>query len=140
MSNSKLSSCAIVLVTPEIEKTASYYRGILGFRIVQHYNRQEKFAALYRDSVEIVLVQAQYGSVRSNLVNYGAGYDAYLVPENPDAVEAFFLEIQARGAKIMQPPAVTSYGSLEFVFEDIDGRSIGVGCIRDDDTFFGNAS
>lgn len=137
MINSKLSGCAIVFVTADIRKTASYYRDILGFRVVEHYNRQEKFAALYCDSVEIVLIQSQFGTVQSNRINYGAGYDAYLVPENPAAVETFYSEIRARGAKITQAPAITSYGSMEFVFEDIDGRLIGVGCIRDDETFFG---
>jgi catechol 2,3-dioxygenase-like lactoylglutathione lyase family enzyme len=137
MVNSKLSSCAIVFVTADIEKTAGYYRDILGFRVVERYDRQEKFAALYRDSVEIILVQLQFGTVRSNRVNYGAGYDAYLVPENPAAVEAFYSEIYARGAKIIQAPAMTSYGSLEFVFEDMDSRLIGVGCIRNEATFFG---
>ena len=137
MANSKLSSCAIVFVTTDIEKTASYYRDILGFQLVEHYDRQEKFAALYRDSVEVVLVQSQFGTIRSNRDNYGAGYDAYLVPENPAAVKIFYTELRARGAKITEAPVMTTYGSLEFVLEDIDGRLIGVGCIRDDETFFG---
>ncbi len=139
MNNPKLSSCAIVLVTPGIENTASYYRDVLGFRVVEHYAQPEKFAALYRGSVEIVLVQSQFGTVRSNRAQYGAGYDAYLVPENPAAVDSFYAEIKARGAKIAQPPAKTAYGSREFVIEDIDGRLIGVGCIEDEAAFFGAA-
>ncbi len=137
MNNPKLSSCAIVLVTPGIENTASYYREVLGFRVVEHYAQPEKFAALYRDAVEIVLVQSKFGTVRSNRAQFGAGYDAYLVPESPAAVDSFYAEIKARGAQIAQPPAKTTYGSREFVFEDIDGRLIGVGCIEDETTFFG---
>ena len=140
MSNSKLSSCAIVLVTPDIESAARYYREVLGFRVVEHYEQAEKFAALYRDSVEIVLVQAQFGKVQPNRARYGAGFDAYLVPESPRAVDEFYEEIRARGAKIVQPPARTAYGSREFVLEDIDGRLIGVGCIQDEATFFGEAA
>lgn len=129
----------MVLVTPRIENTAGYYRDVLGFRVVEHYAQPEKFAALYRDAVEIVLVQSQFGTVRSNRAQYGAGYDAYLVPESPAAVDTFYAEIKARGAKIAQPPARTSYGSREFVLEDVDGRLIGVGCIEDEATFFGAA-
>ena len=140
MSDPRLSSCAIVFVTPDIEKAARYYRDILGFRVVEHYNRQEKFAALYRDAVEVVLVQSQHRTVKPNRENYGAGYDAYLVPESAEAVDAFYLEIKARGAKIVQPPAMTTYGSCEFVFEDIDGRLIGVGRISDEGAFFGSTT
>jgi uncharacterized glyoxalase superfamily protein PhnB len=140
MSNPKLSSCAIVLITPHIENAANYYREALGFRVVEHYEQPEKFAALYRDAVEIVLVQAQFGTVRSNRAQYGAGFDAYLVPGSPRAVDEFYEEIKARGAKIVQPPAMTAYGSQEFVLEDIDGRLIGVGCIQDEAVFFGGAA
>ncbi len=136
MPNAKLSSCAIVFVTPNIELTAQYYHDVLGFRVVEHYQRVEKFAALYRDAVEIVLVQAAYGTVQSNQTRYGAGYDAYLVPESIEAVRAFHDEIAARGALIVQPPVLTSYGSIEFVFEDCDGRRLGVGLIRDETVFF----
>ncbi len=137
MNDPKLSSCAIVLVTPDIEKTAGYYHEVLGFRMVEHYEQAEKFAALYRDAVEIVLVQTQFGKVQSNQAQYGAGFDAYLVPESPAAVDNFYAEIKAKGAKIARPPTKTAYGSREFVLEDIDGRLIGVGCIQDEATFFG---
>jgi catechol 2,3-dioxygenase-like lactoylglutathione lyase family enzyme len=136
MSNAKLNTCAIVFVTARIEQTAQYYHDVLGFRVVEHYGRAEKFAALYRDAVEIVLVQAAFGTVQSNQARHGAGYDAYLVPDSIDAVHAFRNEIAAHGAIIVQPPALTSYGSIEFVFEDCDGRHIGVGLIRDVATFF----
>ena len=33
--------------------------------------------------------------------------------------------------------ALTSYGSREFVFADLDGHLIGVGLIKDESTFFG---
>jgi len=137
MDEAKLSNCAIVFVTLEIAKTATYYQDVLGFKVVEHYDRQEKFAALYRDSIEIILVQAQFGSIQSNRERYGAGFDAYLVPESPEAVEAFYKEIRARGAKIAQKPGMTTYGSVEFVLEDIEGRLIGVGCIKNEATFFG---
>ena len=136
MPASKLSSSAIVFVTPDLGNATRYYRDVLGFRAVEHTGRAEKFTALYRDAVEIILVQARHGAFRSNQVAYGAGYDAYLVPESLAAVQSFHDEIKSKGAAILQPPALTSYGSLEFVFSDCDGRLIGVGLIRDTDVFF----
>jgi catechol 2,3-dioxygenase-like lactoylglutathione lyase family enzyme len=136
MNFSKLNSCAIVFVTPDLGNATRYYRDVLGFRAVEHGGRAEKFTALYRDAVEILLVQAQHGAIQSNHAAYGAGYDAYLVPESLAAVQAFHAEIKSKGAAIVQPPTLTSYGSLEFVFSDCDGRWIGVGLIRDTDIFF----
>ena len=140
MGSSRLASCAIILVSADIEATVRYYRDVLGFRAVEHFEQPEKFAALYRDGVEIVLVQAQFGSVQPNRAQYGAGYDVYLVPASPSAVDDYYMEIRARGAHIVRPPAMTAYGSREFVFEDIDGRLVGVGHIEYEDTFFGEAS
>jgi catechol 2,3-dioxygenase-like lactoylglutathione lyase family enzyme len=137
MDPATLSSCAIVFVTPDLEKTAAYYRDVLGFRLVDHYDLDEPFAALYRDAVELVLVQAQYGRVRSNRERYGAGYDAYLVPATADAgVDAFYRELEARGATIVRPPGLTPYGSYEFAIEDVDGRQIGIGRITREEVFF----
>ncbi len=137
MSSSKLVNCAGVFVTPDVERTAAYYREVLGFRVVQHYENVEKFAALYRDEVEIVVVQAQYGEVLSNRRRYGAGYDAYLDPEEVEGVDPLYAEWKANGARIVSPPAMTPYGSYEFVLEDIDGRLIGVGRIKRKEVFFG---
>lgn len=128
MAESKLVNGAIILVTPDIRKTAGWYREKLGFRVVEKFDLPEPFAALYRDSVEIVLVQLKFGPVERNRIRYGAGYDAYLAPE-----------IAARGVKVVQPPALTAYGSRELVFEDVDGRWIGVGCIQDEGVFLGQA-
>lgn len=46
-------------------------------------------------------------------------------------------EFAARGVRIVQAPDWTPYGTRAFVFEDIDGRLIGVGCIRDAASFEG---
>jgi uncharacterized glyoxalase superfamily protein PhnB len=136
-----LSSCAIVLISGQVERTATFYHDVLGFRVVGHYEQAEKFAALYRDGVEIILVQAKQGKVRSNREQYGAGFDAYLVPDYPDdVVMAFYNEVTARGAKIVQPLGTTPYGSYEFALQDIDGRIIGVGHVKDEQRFFGSPS
>ncbi|HYA44412.1 MAG TPA: hypothetical protein VED59_02320 [Acidimicrobiales bacterium] len=36
----------------------------------------------------------------------------------------------------MRAPQLTPYGSYEFVVEDVDGRRVGVGRIKDKDLFF----
>jgi len=136
MSHSKLSNGAIVFVTPDAKKTAAYYQDILGFRVVEHFDKDEPFATLYRDVVEIIVVQAKYGNVLSNRTRYGAGYDAYLSPEAVEDVDRLYADLKEKGVKIIAPPGLTSYGSYEFVFEDMDGRLIGIGDIKDNEVFF----
>jgi uncharacterized glyoxalase superfamily protein PhnB len=140
MSNSKLINAVVVFVTPDAQKTANYYQEIVGFRVVEHFDKEEKFAALYRDAIEIIVVQSKYGEVISNQERYGAGYDAYLDPEKVEDVDSLYVELKEKGAKIVSPPSLTFYGCYEFIFEDIDGRRIGIGRIKDNEVFFGKAS
>jgi len=76
----RLTNAAVIVVTPDARATAAWYRDILGFRVVEHYDAEEAFAAAYRDSVEIVFVQATRGELQPNRVRHGAGFDVYLSP------------------------------------------------------------
>ena len=129
----ELNACAIVLMTEDINKTAQFYQEQLDFEVVKHLANEEKFAACYRDNVELVLVETKKGTIESNSARYGAGYDAYFVPED---VDKFYEEIKEKDIKVVQKPKITTYGSKEFKIEDIDGRIIGIGKIQDYDKFF----
>ena len=63
MTNNKtvLNACAIVLMTEDINRTAQFYQDQLGFEVVNHLENEEKFAACYRDNVELVLVETKKG-------------------------------------------------------------------------------
>jgi hypothetical protein len=50
-----------------------------------------------------------------------------------------FAELTAAGARIVREPAMTPYGTYELVVEDVDGRLIGIGRIRERETFFRGA-
>jgi catechol 2,3-dioxygenase-like lactoylglutathione lyase family enzyme len=136
MSQARLVNAVVVFIAPDARKTAKYYRDVLGFRVVEHFDKEESFAALYRDEIEIIVVQSRFGNVTPNQLRYGAGYDAYLDPEDPEDVDTLYTEWTQKGAKIVHLPRLTSYGCYEFVLEDIDGRRIGVGRIKDSNLFF----
>lgn len=136
MERAKLDNVAPVLVSADVRRTAEYYRDVLGFEVVEHYESAEPFVTLYRDSVELVVVQAARGQVESNAARYGAGYDVYLDPENLAGVDLLYDELQRKRARIVAAPAMTPYGSYEFVLEDVDGRRIGIGRIKDEGVFF----
>jgi catechol 2,3-dioxygenase-like lactoylglutathione lyase family enzyme len=135
----RLDNAAAVFVTPDVRRAASYYRDVFGFTVVEHYDADEAFAAIYRDDVEIILVQSRFGEFQPNAARYGAGFDIYLDPDSVEGVELLHAELMAKGARIVREPAMTSYGSYEFVVEDLDGRLIGIGRIRDEETFFRGA-
>lgn len=124
-----------VFVCPDIRQTVKFYTEKLGFQSARHYDKVESFAALYRDDVEFILVQARQGEVLSNTQRYGAGYDAYLDPAAAEGVDALYEEFSARGVKIISQPHRTAYGSYEFAIEDLDGRQIGIGLILEKDIY-----
>jgi uncharacterized glyoxalase superfamily protein PhnB len=136
MNKARLDNVAPVLVSSDLRRTADYYRDVLGFELVEHYEAPEPFATLYRDSVEVVVVQAEHGQVESNAARYGAGFDVYLDPEDLAGVDLLYDELVEKGARIVAEPEMTPYGSYEFVLEDIDGRRIGIGRIKDEGVFF----
>lgn len=133
MNKTELFASAIVLMSEDIDKTIDFYKEKLGFEVIKHFEYEEKFAACYRDNVEIVVVQVKKGTVVSNSKRYGAGFDAYLVPED---VNVFYNEIKEKKVKIIEKPVLKPYGSIEMKIEDIDGRIIGIGRVEEEDIFF----
>ncbi|MBR4953807.1 MAG: glyoxalase, partial [Oscillospiraceae bacterium] len=79
---------------------------------------------LYRDTVEIILLQANTDKVLPNRTLYGYGYDAYLYSDNQELLEKEFSE---KNVKFIKRLNVTDYQNKEFVIEDIDGRWLAVG-------------
>lgn len=125
-----------VFLSNDIKKTVQFFTEKLGFKSARHYDKIESFATLYRDDIEFVIVQARQGQIASNMVRYGAGYDAYIDTATPEGIEPIYDEFRARGVKILSGPHRTEYGSYEFVIEDCDGRQIGIGRISERQVYF----
>jgi catechol 2,3-dioxygenase-like lactoylglutathione lyase family enzyme len=135
----KLVNICPVFISPDVKRTVEFYTEKLGFKYAAHYDKADNFATIYRDSIEIVIVQSKYGNPQPNIKIYGNGYDAYIDPDTVGGVDVIYNELISKGVKIITEPRKTDYGSYEFVFEDIDGRQIGVGRIKDDKTYFKNS-
>lgn len=139
MTNIKLTNVCPVLISEDIVKTVDFYVEKLGFRYAKHYDKIDNFASLYRDSIELVVVQSKFGKVESNTKRYGAGFDIYIDPDTIDGVDEIYKEFLSKGVKVIEEPGKTDYGSYEFVVEDIDGRLIGIGLISNQKTYFENS-
>jgi Ser/Thr protein kinase RdoA (MazF antagonist)/catechol 2,3-dioxygenase-like lactoylglutathione lyase family enzyme len=114
-----------VFPVPDLVKTAGYYEDALRFKSVHWMDAAEPHICLYRDGIEIILTQANSSRVFPHRELYGYGYDAYFITREQDLLEA---ELIAAGVKIVRELSKTDYHNREFVFEDIDGRWIGIGC------------
>lgn len=136
----KLTNVCPVFVSKDVKRTVDYYVEKLGFISATHYETKEKFATIYRDSIEFVIVQAKYGQIESNTKRYGEGYDAYIDTDTVEGVDIIYQEYVSNGVKIISEPKKLDYGCYEFVFEDIDGRLIGIGLIYSNDIYFKNST
>lgn len=107
-----------------ISETANFYKSYLGFRAVEYLDCKEPHICLYKDKIEIILLQARTGKIIPNRELYGYGYDAYLYTDDQEKLEK---ELIKKGVKIIRPLQKTDYENKEFVIEDIDGRWIAFG-------------
>ena len=80
------------------------------------------------------------GEIESNRVKYGNGFDVYINIDSKESLNEFYMQCKSLNIDIEEEPRMTDYGSLEFVFKDIDGRNIGVGLILNHSNFFENSN
>lgn len=113
-----------IFPVPNIKKTAEFYVSKLKFRAVEYLECEEPHICLYKDNVEIILLQANTDKVLPNRKLYGYGYDTYLDTENQELLEKEFI---AKGIKIIKPLNMTDYQNKELFVEDLDGRWLAFG-------------
>ena len=90
---------------------ASRYWVILGYWL-----DPPVFAIVARDDIEIQFGKSDSGNVPSpNIARRQTALDAYMWVNDLDALYA---ELQSRGAKILEPPAMRVYKCYELLVED----------------------
>ncbi len=132
----KFTNICPIFISEDVQKTVRFYVETLGFKFANHLDKNDNFATIYKDSVEIVIVQKIKGKIENNSTKYGNGFDAYIDTDSIEGIDVVYDEYLAREVKIISKPQMTDYGSYEFVFEDIDGRRIGIGLIKNKETYF----
>ena len=113
-----------IFPVPDIRKTAEFYVSKLGFRSWEFLECKEPHICLYRDQVEIILLQANTEKIFPNHSLYGYGFDAYFYTATQEAMEEEFRE---KGISFVRHLNTTDYQNKEFVIEDIDGRWLAFG-------------
>lgn len=112
----KIASWAFVLAVPDLERSATYYRDVLGFRI--RWKEASDWRLVERDRVRVMLGHCPR-DMRPNELGSHNWFGYFEV----DDVDALYAEITARGA-ICTAPKGTHYGMREIVVTTIDGHRI----------------
>jgi catechol 2,3-dioxygenase-like lactoylglutathione lyase family enzyme len=112
----KCKSISPHFVVPDVVASAEYYRDVLGFKILSYFLDPPVFAVVARDDVVIHFGKSDNGALPSpNATRRSIGVDAYIWVNDLDALYA---ELQGRGARILEPPAMRVYKCYELLVED----------------------
>jgi catechol 2,3-dioxygenase-like lactoylglutathione lyase family enzyme len=111
-----MSPWAYVLAVPDIDRSAAYYRDVLGFQV--QWEEASDWRLVERDNVRVMLGACPRDMRPSELGSHN--WFGYL---EVDDVDALYAEISARGATCSGPKD-THYGMREIVVTTIDGHRI----------------
>jgi len=112
----KCKSVSPHFVVPDVVASAEHYRDFLGFKILSYFLDPPVFAVVARDDVVIHFGKSDNGALPSpNVTRRSIGLDAYIWVNDLDARYA---ELQGRGAKIIESPAMRVHKCYELLVED----------------------
>ena len=112
----KITPWAFVLAVPDLNRSAAYFRDVLGFRIL--WEDATDWRLVERDSVRVMLGHCPNDVPPSELGSHN--WFGYL---EVDDINALHAEIAARGATCSEP-ANRPYGMREVVVTTVDGHRI----------------
>jgi len=99
----------------DVQRTAEWYRDLLGFEIVAMTGEPTpRFALVRHESAEIALVH--------NEVPQTTGCYIYVTE-----VDALYEQLSAAGAQVDIPITTQPWGNRDFVIHDPDGHHIAIG-------------
>lgn len=110
-----LRSFSFVLAVPDLERSASYFRDALGFRL--EWPEGSDWQLVSRDGVRIMM-----GHCPDAIAPSATGDHSYFGYLNVSDANALHDEFLSKGAIIMQPPADKPHGMREFVVATPDGH------------------
>ncbi|MDF3888139.1 VOC family protein [Cupriavidus basilensis] len=114
-SAANLHSFSFVLAVPDLERSASYFRDALGFRL--EWPEGSGWQLVSRGGVRIMM-----GHCPDAIAPSATGDHSYFGYLNVNDADALHREFLSRGAIILQPPADKQHGMREFVVATPDGH------------------
>jgi predicted enzyme related to lactoylglutathione lyase len=108
---------SFVLAVPDLERSAAFYRGVLGFEIREMGD--PGWRMYVRDACRIMAGECPGAIPPAQLGDHS--YLAYLVI---DGIDVFHDQVVAAGAEIVKPLASEPWGMREFGLRTVDGHRI----------------
>ena len=122
-----------VLLVDDVAATAEYYRDVLGFEVEFLWGDDDPiYGRVIRDEAVLDFVRSEPPGRRNSVAAAGAstGADALIVVSD---VEEVYIEIQEKGATVLERLAPREYGMLDCMIEDLNGYRLTIGGGLDDD-------
>jgi catechol 2,3-dioxygenase-like lactoylglutathione lyase family enzyme len=109
----------------DVERSARYYEGVLGFRREYVAGTPPQFAILSRDGLPVMLRLVTDPARISPNAKQGGTWDAFFWVRDARGLHT---ELQANGADVVYGPTIQeSYQMEEFAVRDVDGYVLGFG-------------
>ncbi len=121
----RLLRCSPYFPVADVERSAAYYEGVLGFPCEYLGGSPAEFAICTRDGFGIMLRRVPQPDRIVPSERQGGRWDAFFWV---DDARALHRELAARGADVVYGPLVQeAYHMLEFAVRDCDGHVLGFG-------------
>lgn len=115
-----IRACRYVISVPNVRRAAEYYRDVLGFEVIEIPDSGWRF--LRRDGCMIMA-----GECPDALSPDALGDHSYFAYLEVDDIEASHTSLVTRGADVVKPLRLESWGMREFGIRTIDGHRIMLG-------------
>ena len=121
-----------VFLVDDVAATAEYYRDVLGFEVEFLWGDDPIYGRVIRDDAVIDFVRSEPPGGRNSVAAAGGrtGADALIVVGD---VEEVYIEIQEKGATVLERLAPREYGMLDCMIEDLNGYRLTIGGALDED-------
>jgi catechol 2,3-dioxygenase-like lactoylglutathione lyase family enzyme len=118
----RVFSATPLFLVSNIERSAQWYRDVLGFCYDGMWGNPPRFAMVERDGVEIMLSQDDAIGPRPNhLEDASYHWDVYIRVSD---VERFRDQLAQQNVRVLTDPTVKPYKMKEFEIQDPDGYVI----------------
>jgi catechol 2,3-dioxygenase-like lactoylglutathione lyase family enzyme len=119
MLSSMITRTQFVLAVPDLEKSSTFYRNVLGFAI---YDLAPGWLRYERDGCSILA-----GECRDALPPRELGDHSYFAYFVVDDLDAMYDRLVAASAEILKPPRAEAWGMRELALRTADGHRIMLG-------------
>ena len=110
-----LLGSASVFVVQDVLRSVEHYRDVLGFHTEFTYGDPTFYAGVERDGV---LIHLQAASETKRQPGHGA-VNVFVTD-----VDALYVELKSRGARVLHEPKDYPYGMRDFDVNDLDGNQL----------------